>query len=254
MIFDNSMFFDQDNISEIESIIIDSYAKELMLDVRYLSSQDSYFDERELYLNKVFAKFAKRVFSEDETFALSRAQADYEILVIGGSDPIRLGRFLRTNRAILNTTAKVALINGSTPQRRARLLNSGFDEVIDPAKTPPLECKARIMAVMNRCAAAREAERSAKNSINAIAHICKPGDLTPREFDLIYALGRHEGRSLSITTLTRLVDPRDPITFKRSIKVNISNLRKKLHEPYRIEADYMNGYRLYRANPADVDD
>ena len=51
MIFDNSMFFDQDNISEIESIIIDYYAKKLMLDVRYLSSQDSYFDERELYLN-----------------------------------------------------------------------------------------------------------------------------------------------------------------------------------------------------------
>ena len=164
-----------------------------------------------------------------------------------------MGRHLRTNRAILNGTAKIAIVNGSTPQRRARLLNSGFDEVVDIGKTPPSECKARIAAIMSRYDTHREAERSAKDSVDFIAHICNPVDLTPREFDLLHALSRQEGKTLSIVTLSRIIDPSDTITFKRSIKVNISNLRKKLREPYKIESDFAGGYRLLCASPISID-
>ena len=48
----------------------------------------------------------------------------------------------------------------------------------------------------------------------------------------------------------RLVDHADPAKFRRSVKVSISNLRKKLKAPYRIEAAAFGGYRLVREETA----
>ena len=55
---------------------------------------------------------------------------------------------------------------------------------------------------------------------------------------------------MSLAALMRLVDHADPAKFRRSVKVSISNLRKKLKAPYRIEAAAFGGYRLVREETA----
>ena len=218
----------------------------LKYSVRCLSANDSFHEEREDFLKKIFEQIPTRPFSDDESYFLSRGLGEYEILVIGGIDPMRMSRYLRANKAILNRVAKIAFVRKSTPPRRARLLSCGFDEVLDIIKTPVDECRARIIAVMNRYDQGKSVQRSAQEELDAMAGICKPSNLTPREFELMSVFCRHKGMTISVNNICRQIDPRDPASFKRSIKVNISNLRKKIFADYRIEADLQGAYRLYR--------
>jgi len=247
VIADRSEVFSFGKNVEIYDFIVDKpNDTSLKYNVRYLSSNDSFNIDRSEFLEKIFVEIPTRPFSDDESYFLSRSQGDYEILLIGGIDPLRMSRFLRANKPILNRVAKIAVVRNSSPPRRARLLNCGFDEVIDTVKTPLPEARARIIAVMNRNLSIRAVERSVQEEIDAMAHICTPANLTPREFDLMRILSRNLGQTISVNAMCREIDPRDPASFKRSLKVNISNLRKKLRPGYRIEADFQNSYRLFQ--------
>jgi len=243
----------QKNSDDLEKIyelknLSDGIKKNFYLNysVRYLSANDTSHEERGRFLEKLFEQIPTRSFSDDESYFLSRGLGDYDILVIGGIDPLRMSRYLRANKAILNQVAKIAVVRNSTPPRRARLLNCGFDEVVDIVKNPVDESRARIIAVMNRYDQSKAIERSVQDDHDAMTGICEPSNLTPREYELMSIFCRNAGITISINTMCRQINPRDPASFKRSIKVNISNLRKKLSPEYRIEADLQGAYRLFR--------
>jgi len=212
---------------------------------RNLSSNDIYTKERTAYIESIFENVSHRNFFDEETYSVSRAWGDYEVLLLSGNDPLRMGRYLRANRFLINSIAKIAVLHGSTPPRRARLFNAGFDEVLDSAKMPAEEAIARIKAVVLRYEVQRQTRQTKIARDASIATFCNPFDLTPREQALLWALAHNAGQAISVSQIAKLIDAEDPLKLKRSIKVSISNLRRKLFDGYVIESDYQGGYGLY---------
>ena len=219
------------------------------LSVRYISTNDQDKPNRDKYIHSIFDTVSQRTFADDETFLLSRASADYDVLLIGGSDPVRMGRFIRANRALLNGIALIAVVTGSTPARRARLLNVGFDDVLDIVRTPESEARARINAIVNNYASARHAHSTAEQMASALEPICNPNNLAPREFALLWIMAENQGKAIPVAQMARQLDHHDPAQFRRSIKVTMSNLRRKLLPDWSIRSDLHGGYGLYRSDP-----
>ena len=243
----NLIDFRTDN--EDENLLIDKYNPIcLPYRVRYLSTNDQFRCSRDLFLRSLFDRLLTKTFSDDETHFLSRATDDYDILVVGGNDPTRMGRFLRANRPLLNTVVKIAIMQNSTPPRRARLLNYGFDDVLDSAKMSTNEARARMISISGHYELFRNALNSFHEKKTLVAHICNPSDLTTREFDVLFILSRSAGAAVSTRHLCREIDPVDHGKFKRSVQVIISNIRRKIRPQFRIEANYQGGYRLYKVD------
>jgi DNA-binding response OmpR family regulator len=214
--------------------------------VRYLSTNDPDKTDRDKYVNSIFGEVVQRTFAYDETFLLSRASAEYDVLLIGGSDPQRMGRFLRANRALLNDIARVAVVTGSTPALRARMLNAGFDDVFDIARTPVEEARVRAVAISRDHAITRHTQSSVGQMSSVLEPICNPTSLTPREFALLWLMATNLGRPVPVAQMAHEIAHTDPARFRRAIKVSMSNLRRKLLPGWRIETDLQGGYRLYQ--------
>lgn len=214
---------------------------------RYLRVRDETFDAREAFVRAVFGDPACFAYSDDGTHALSRAHADYDILILDVADPARKGRFLRANRALLRQVAKFAIMHDSSPHRRARMLSAGCDDVFDVARMSPQEALLRVNAVMRRRDHRHAAWLDDRRAAADVAHIANPEGLTPRERALLAVLARQEGEAISVQRLCLLIAPPDAARFRRSLKVSISKLRRKLFEPWRIESAPGGGYGLYGA-------
>ena len=219
--------------------------------VRYLHVRDEASDLRDAFVRTVFGEVARFAYSDDGTFALSRAQSDYDILILDVADPARKARYLRANRALLRQVAKFAIMHDSSPQRRARMLTAGCDDVFDVMRMPPEEALLRVDAVMRRRDHRHAAWLDDRRAAADVAHIANPEGLTPRERALLAVLARHEGEAVSVQRLSQAIAPPDPARFRRSLKVSISKLRRKLYPHWYIEAAPGGGYGLYGTDQPD---
>src|SRR5262249_42731538 len=68
--------------------------------------------------------------------------------------------------------------------------------------------------------------------------------LTPREFDLLEALLRAEGRVLSTDVLLRRLWDERFDRFETTVRVTLARLRRKLGDPPLIETVTGSGYRI----------
>lgn len=211
---------------------------------RYLRARDHASDEREAYVRSVFGDVVCFPFSDETTYALSRADADYDILIIDAADPTRIARYLRVNRALLRNVAKFAIMQDSSPPRRVRILAAGCDDVLDGTRISAEEGRMRVAAVMHRYLACWDNWNKGRRFASDMAQFAAPNTLTPRELALLAALAEQPGKSISMQKLCRSVAPSDPAQFKRSLKFSISRLRSKLYPQWRIEAAADKGYAL----------
>lgn len=213
---------------------------------RYLYLNDSSFSHREDFVLKVFDTVCRYPFQDDCTYAISRAFSDYDILLIDVTDPIRVSRFLRSNRLLLRSIAKFAITKVCSPLRRARILSAGFDDIFDISRMSPEEAKLRVAAVLQRRSMTQSIARRHVAIRAGLEQFVDTNTLTPREHALLAVLAENESRSVTVANFLRLVDHDDPAAFRRSLKVSISNLRRKLKESWRIDAVPSGGYRLRR--------
>lgn len=217
---------------------------------RYLRVRDEGTDLREAFVRAVFGDPACFAYSDEGTFALSRAEADYDILILDVTDPSRKARYLRTNRALLRRVAKFAIMQETSPQRRARMLAAGCDDVFDASRMSVEEARLRVNAVMRRHDHRHTAWLDDRRAAADIAHIATPAALTPRERALLIALARQEGEPVAVQRLCQAVAPPDAARFCRSLKVSISKLRRKLQPDWRIGSAPGGGYVLHRTDAA----
>lgn len=220
---------------------------------RYLRARDQASDERQAYVCSVFDDLVCFPFSDEGTFALSRADEDNDVLMLDAADPARMARYLRVNRALLRNVAKFAIMQDSSPPRRARMLTAGCDDVFDSTRVSSEEARLRVAAVIRRYHA-RWATRNKDQGIAAdMAQFAAPNTLTPRELALLSALAEQRGKSMSVQRLSRFVAPPDTAQFRRSLKFSISRLRRKLYPQWRIESAPDKGYALLRFNAGNAE-
>lgn len=212
--------------------------------IRYLTMNDLHRDVRDAWLRSAFDKVEQHTFVDLETRFLSIAEQDYEALIIGGNDPVRMARFLRINRPILARKVKIALMHGSLASKRAKALNAGFDDVFDSARMSPEEAAARCAAILARYRAAAHqarAEQELASSLERIAHLHLLGK---RERQLLTLLATRLGEPVSHYKLrTELSNGNDEMSYNY-LKVLASNLRAKLKSPYVLVPGGQGSYKI----------
>jgi len=212
--------------------------------IRYLSMNDLHRDTRDAWLQRAFASLEQHTFVDLETRFLSIAEQDYETLIIGGNDPVRAARFLRTNRPILARKVKIALMHGSLASKRAKAINAGFDDVFDSARMSPEEAVARCAAILSRYQAAAHqarAEQELASSLERVAHLQLLGK---RERQLLTLLVNRLDEPVSHYKLrAELGHGGDEMSYNY-LKVLASNLRAKLKPPYVLVPGGQGSYKI----------
>src|SRR5215469_5410008 len=145
----------------------------------------------------------------------------------GGFEVLRRIR-LQSRTPVLMLTAR-----GDT-QDRIRGLEMGADDYL-PKPFDPAELVARIRAILRRSSPQRQAmaaiaigDIELDGSTRTVRRNGAPVDLTTVEFDLLAALMRDAGSTVSREDLVRNVLGRDFSPFDRSIDTHVCNLRRKL--------------------------
>jgi len=166
---------------------------------------------------------------------IERALAeDYSMIMLDVMMPDRDGfDVLRRIREHSRTPVLMLTARGDTDDR-IRGLEMGADDYL-PKPFDPAELVARIRAILRRSASQRpvsSAIASGDIELDAGARNVRrkgtPIDLTTVEFDLLGALIRAAGSTVSREELVRNVLGRDFSPFDRSIDTHVCNLRRKL--------------------------
>ena len=216
------------------------------LRVRLIGVRDQFSDFRLSWLSSIFLKIEVFDFNSQETYAISVAERDYDVLFVGANDALRVAKFVRSNAPLLANRASFALIDQADPQRRARVLNAGFDDVFDLARTAPEEAIIRVAAVWRRYKMVEELKRAEFEKSAAVREIADGSELGRREILLLETLHEKLGRPVSYYSLMKICsNDYEVITFDH-LKVLISNLRKKLNRSYKISAITGQGYILLK--------
>jgi len=166
---------------------------------------------------------------------IERALAeDYSMIMLDVMMPDRDGfDVLRRIREHSRTPVLMLTARGDTDDR-IRGLEMGADDYL-PKPFDPAELVARIRAILRRSASLRPVSSSlASGDIEldtGARNVWRNGtpiDLTTVEFDLLAALIRAAGSTVSREELVRNVLGRDFSPFDRSIDTHVCNLRRKL--------------------------
>ena len=183
---------------------------------------------------------------------------DYSLIMLDVMMPDTDGfDVLRRIRQHCRTPVLMLTARGDTHDR-VRGLQMGADDYL-PKPFDPDELVARIRAILRRSApqwpasaALSIGEVELDGGARTVRRSGKPIDLTTVEFDLLVALMRAAGSTVSREDLVRNVLGRDFSPFDRSIDTHVCNLRRKLG-PLSDGADRIKGVRgagyLY-ASPA----
>jgi DNA-binding response OmpR family regulator len=214
------------------------------MNVNYLSMNDSSQDRRDEWVNNCFKILKKYRFSIDATSAISRAQNDYDVLVIGGLDTNRISKFIKANIDALRSIPKIAVVDDIHPSKRAKLLMAGYDDIWDIERMLIEEASARIVAISSRYAQAEAANSRENETTLALNQVAIVKSLSERERTILLELIRSPNRFCSYARLQSLVSDYGADITTNNLKVIISNLRKKLRPGIAVTARQNAGYHL----------
>lgn len=139
---------------------------------------------------------------------------------------------------------KIACVSKSTPEKRARILLGGFDDVFDMGRMQGVEARARVDAITQRYVQVRRSRQIRQLKERRLNAVASMNELTPRELDLIEILVEREGDIVPYGFLMeRMKNENGPLNRKH-LGVVIHNFRKKLLNGYQIIGVRGEGYVL----------
>lgn len=236
---------------DLEGATVEAYVDALFYDfarenlsVRYVTMNDSSRQMREHWMKDTFRSFDQYDFVDNDTRFFSSIQSDFDVVVIGGNDPARLGSIIRANRPVLASKIKICLMSRSNSHKRARVLTHGFDDAIDITRVPPAEALARILAIRRRQQISMEATERQRDFQTRLRQICRLDDLTPRQRQAIEILFRSKGRIVTYGTMIDEIGGFRREITAANLKVIICKLRKNLIGGARVLSVPRSGYQL----------
>ena len=210
---------------------------------RYVSLGDKFSSERRRWLKSALENFHESNYREDDTYSFSLSWANYNLLIIGGVDVVRIKKIFRNNEMIIMGKAKICLLSNSTPHDRAELLELGFDDVIDIARSESEEGVARISGIFRRYNLAYEHNRIERIRSELISKITCESNLNRRYKLAIITLIEARKFPVPYSRLCNLLSlDHDPMSVG-ALKVLICSIRKKLSPG--VEINSISGFGYY---------
>lgn len=185
--------------------------------------------------------------ADDYTAYVDDDRHQYSVIIVVGSDAVRIRKFMRIYRPLLKGKAKIALLRDARPRTRAQILNVGFDDVFDIG-TPIIEGKARLAAILGRLT-----QRQTDELLQEVRELhLQHYTITPllgREARILALLAAAKGSPVRVQKLVATGRSANrPISLK-SLQVLISGLRSKLKPSVRIASHGSSGYALLDVSP-----
>jgi DNA-binding response OmpR family regulator len=192
---------------------------------------------------------------DDYTAYLDDTKLFYNAVIVSGTDAVRICKFMRINRPLLNNKAKIASLRTASSENRAKILNCGYDDVFHD-KMLPVERKARLQAIVARFdRATEEATLQSAFDLHMRHYVHEP--LKGRESRVMTLLLAARGGAVPGYRLAATSRAPRPAMSEKSLQVLISVLRSKLKDHVVLEYHEDEGYSLHpvlRDNEADLPD
>jgi len=188
--------------------------------------------------------------ANDGEVALAKARSvPYDVVVLDRHLPVLHGDEVCRRLVAGGAEARILMLTAadSTDQLVDGLDLGADDYLVKPVVLAELGARLRALARRSAGPAPFVLERGdleLDSGGRSVRRAGRPVKLTPREFDLLEALLRAEGRVLSTDVLRRrLWDERDE-PFDNTVRVTLGRLRRKLGDPPLIETVIGSGYRI----------
>ena len=188
--------------------------------------------------------------AHDGGAALAKARSvPYDIVVLDRHLPVVHGDDVC--RRLVDGGAATRILMLTAADSTDQLVN-GLDLGADDYLAKPVvlaELGARLRALARRSATPappvlKRGELELDPGGRTVRRAGKPVKLAPREFDLLEALLRAEGRVLSTDVLRRRLWDERVEPFDNTVRVTLARLRRKLGDPPLIETVIGSGYRI----------
>jgi DNA-binding response OmpR family regulator len=188
--------------------------------------------------------------AHDGGVALDKAtEAAYDVVVLDRNLPTVHGDEVCRRLAAAGTGTRILMLTAaSSTDELVEGLGLGADDYLGkPVVLAELGARLRALARRSAAAAAAPLERGdlvLDPEARSVERAGVPVRLTPREFDLLEALMRAEGRVLSAARLRRRLWDERTEPFDNTVRVTLMRLRRKLGDPTLIETVTGSGYRI----------
>ena len=215
---------------------------------RYIAMQHGDCKRRREWLDRILPCYDQFEFGNHPGILTSRAAADFDVVIFGGEDFHRLGKFMRANGPLLRDKVKLSLCLRSDPAQRARLLAAGFDDVMDIRRVGHEEFMARARAIWFRYRDARQRRLEEHWQDMALEQVCLASALTAKQRRIVFYLLNAPKRSATCHMLRNAACHGHEGISQETLKVKISAIRKFLRPGYQIISDEGLLYRLIGPN------
>ncbi len=202
--------------------------EELHLVFRYININDGGCVSRRDWIDKSLKKYFEYDFNMRPDIIMSKYPMDYNVIIFSGEDTRRIADFMKHNSQMMVNKVKICICLKSGPKSRAKLILSGFDDVIDITRTHPCEFKARLCAIWSRYRQVIESRQQEFELDSMLSRVSHKAKLTPKQSAVLTYLLRSSRFVASYESL-RAVASSDynPITME-NLKVIVSGIRKLL--------------------------
>lgn len=218
----------------------------LTLRIRYIEMQDAEAEDRRQWLDKALMHYSVNDFNTRPDILMSTAKMDYDVIIFGGEDYRRIADFMKEQLPMMVNKIKICICAKSDPKRRAKLINLGFDDVVDVRRTHPAEFIVRIFSFWKRYQNNASLRQQDNDLEKRILQVLFTNRIPPRLRSTIEHILNSPRNTATYNSLCIAVAPdSNPIT-KENLKVIISQLRKFLRPGYRILSDGHSSYTLSR--------
>jgi DNA-binding response OmpR family regulator len=188
--------------------------------------------------------------AHDGESALAKARlVPYDVVVLDRHLPVLHGDEVCRRLVAAGAATRILMLTAadSTDELVGGLDLGADDYLVKPVVLAELEARLRALARRTASSAPpvlRRGDLELDSGGRAVRRAGRPVKLAPREFDLLEALLRAEGRVLSADVLRRRLWDERFEPFDNTVRVTLGRLRRKLGDPPLIETVTGSGYRI----------
>jgi len=178
--------------------------------------------------------FELHIIKKTEKLDLKIFSKNYDVIIISCGNEEISSELNDDIIKLYRNKPKIVITGGSTPESRATLLRSGFDDVIDIRLSDGLEFISRIACIDRRYRLTREALAECQNYAGEFMSLCPHDNLNRKQKLLLRTMVNAPDRTVSSIDLCRVLsDNPNPITDNH-LKVLLTQTRKKLRPEVKI--------------------
>lgn len=167
-----------------------------------------------------------------------------DLFVMSSNDTDRIMKFMKVNSSLCNSLPKICVTHKMHPKKRAKLLNAGFDDVMDIAQIKTEEAKVRILAIINRYTSSRTKFFLKARYEELLSEVVDLKKITPTQMRILMKILSHKGRVCPLFSLQIAGSlSTEPISVEH-LRVLIHYIRSALHKPFDIQNLSGMGYQI----------